>query len=450
MLVRVVRDGAYAHETLDAELKKSELKTQERASATAITYEAIALLPALEALLKRYAKKPQGLKPGVRAALMLGFYELFYRGTPAHAAVNQTVEAVKGIHSYSARTANAIMRAAAREVSDFPHLEGANEEEARLLETGCPSALYDRLLLTWPDETVRAWARTSRKPAPLYAYEMLGAQNQTADNCVSGTPSYPHAVRPYPEWPQTLNLLNPAQAIRSQLVKSRSLQVMDAAAQMTGYACRVHPGMSVLEIGAGRGSKTFMLADCARREGAPLKHLIAVDLYENKLQGVKERSKALGWGEIDTVAVNAADDDALTQAVRNELFDVVLVDAPCSGLGTLRRHPDKLYRLDPDAIDQLALLDGELLETAAKRVKPGGTLVYATCTMTREENVEVVENFLASMLGQEFETSVFTSKELPQNWQLSRTEQGWFQSIPRTDECDGHFIARLQRAAAHS
>jgi 16S rRNA (cytosine967-C5)-methyltransferase len=125
--------------------------------------------------------------------------------------------------------------------------------------------------------------------------------------------------------------------------------------------------------------------------------------------------------------------------------DAVLVDAPCSGLGTLRRRPDRRWRASEAELPALAALGSKLLATAADLVKPGGFVVYSTCTVSRVENVDVLEGFLATESGSRF-TIDSLAKETPDEWRGFLGPQGWLQSIPREDGPDGHFVARLKRA----
>jgi len=122
----------------------------------------------------------------------------------------------------------------------------------------------------------------------------------------------------------------------------------------------------------------------------------------------------------------------------------VLIDAPCSGLGTLRRHPDRIWRAKPEEIESLAALGAALLERCTRLVKPGGFVVYSTCTVARRENEDVIEAFLASAGGRGFELASLAD-EVPLEWKGFVTENGCFRSHPRTGGPDGHFVARLTR-----
>jgi 16S rRNA (cytosine967-C5)-methyltransferase len=126
--------------------------------------------------------------------------------------------------------------------------------------------------------------------------------------------------------------------------------------------------------------------------------------------------------------------------------DAAFVDAPCSGLGTLRRHPEKRWRIAPSDLTDLGVLGLELLASAASLVRPGGIVVYSTCTVARKENAEVVESFLANELGKEFHIESL-DEAVPGEWRRFVTAEGYFSSFPVSGGPDGHFAARLVRRA---
>ena len=186
-----------------------------------------------------------------------------------------------------------------------------------------------------------------------------------------------------------------------------------------------------------------LLAALARREGGRAR-IVAVDLHDFKLKGLRAAAQRIGFDEISTVCADVTRPDA-DLGVEDGGADVVLVDAPCSGLGTLRRHPDRRWRARPEEIPALAELGSRLLARAARLVKSGGFVVYSTCTIAREENAEVIAGFLASAQGEGF--SVDDARdEVPAAWRRFVADDGWFQSVPEPDGPDGHFIARLKRS----
>ena len=234
---------------------------------------------------------------------------------------------------------------------------------------------------------------------------------------------------------------------------------------------------TVLELGSGRGTKTYVIEALLRQlgDGAPcadgLRH-VAVDLYEGKARLNRERLERAGLSAgVACVAADAADllgeagravplgsDTLAGRCARG--FDTVLLDAPCSGTGTMRRHPEIPWRLEPADVDpalpsSLPALQRALFGEAARCVAPGGTLIYATCSVLREENEDVLEEFLASSCGACFDVLPF-SDALAQTgaddalaaWARARqTPSGFLRTHPAPGSCDGHFAAALVKRA---
>jgi 16S rRNA (cytosine967-C5)-methyltransferase len=235
-----------------------------------------------------------------------------------------------------------------------------------------------------------------------------------------------------------------ASAVRTSATVARSdVLVMDGGAQLAARATRPGPGNDIVEVGAGRGSKSLLIASLARALGGPVHSITAIDLHAFKLEVLSRNAAEYGFDEIRTVQADATDLNA-DLGCESGSADAVLVDAPCSGLGTLRRHPDRRWRARPEEIETLAVLGERLLVRAARLVMPGGFMVYSTCTITWQENADVVERFLSTAPGSEFVLDRIGA-DVPEQWQRFVSEQGWFQSLPEEGGIDGHFVARLVR-----
>ena len=169
-----------------------------------------------------------------------------------------------------------------------------------------------------------------------------------------------------------------------------------------------------------------------------LGRIVAIDIHPRRLTALARTCGRLGIGSVRALAA----DGAMALPLRDgEAFDAILVDAPCSGVGTLRRNPERKWRLDPGEIGPLALLQGKILRSAAKRLKPGGVLVYSTCTLLREENEEVVERFLEEG---DFELEP-PPAALPEACRGLVGEGGIMRTYPETHGMDGFFAARMRR-----
>ncbi|RZJ31126.1 MAG: methyltransferase domain-containing protein [Flavobacterium sp.] len=201
--------------------------------------------------------------------------------------------------------------------------------------------------------------------------------------------------------------------------KEGLFEVQDANSQLVAAFLEVEPGMRVIDACAGAGGKTLHLASHMQNKG----QLIAMDLYESKLKQLKLRAKRNGAFNIEYRIIDS------TKVIKKlyEKADRVLIDAPCSGLGVLKRNPDAKWKLQPEFIDNIRKVQSEVLESYSKMVKPGGKLVYATCSVLPSENQEQVKKFLATETGKSF-TFVKDSA-------LLASESGF----------DGFYMAQMER-----
>lgn len=197
------------------------------------------------------------------------------------------------------------------------------------------------------------------------------------------------------DYPDALVLKERANVFLTQAFKDGLFEVQDASSQMVARFLDVKPGMRVVDTCAGAGGKTLHMASLMENKG----QLIAMDLYESKLKQLKLRAKRNGAFNIEYRIIDS------TKVIKklHEKADRVLIDAPCSGLGVLKRNPDSKWKLQPEFIDNIRKVQAEVLENYSKIVKPGGKLVYATCSVLPSENQEQVQKFLKTEAGKQFE-----------------------------------------------
>jgi 16S rRNA (cytosine967-C5)-methyltransferase len=221
------------------------------------------------------------------------------------------------------------------------------------------------------------------------------------------------------DYPDALILTERANVFLTDAFKDGLFEVQDASSQLVAYFLDVQPGMRVVDTCAGAGGKTLHLASLMENKG----QLIAMDLYESKLKQLKIRAKRNGAFNIEPRVIESSK----TIKKLHEKADRVLIDAPCSGLGVLKRNPDSKWKLQPEFIDNIRKVQAEVLENYSKIVKPGGKLVYATCSVLPSENQEQIKHFLSTEMGKEF-TFVKDQKVLA-------SESGF----------DGFYMALLER-----
>lgn len=197
-----------------------------------------------------------------------------------------------------------------------------------------------------------------------------------------------------PDYPNALKLKERANVFQTEAFKNGFFEVQDASSQLVAEFLDVKPGMRVVDTCAGAGGKTLHIASLMENKG----QIIALDLYENKLHELKRRAKRNGAFNIETRAIES------TKVIKKlyDKADRVLIDAPCSGIGVLRRNPDAKWKLQPEFIENIKKTQQEILQQYSKIVKTGGQLVYATCSVLSSENQKQVDEFLASETGKDF------------------------------------------------
>ncbi|MRX68777.1 16S rRNA (cytosine967-C5)-methyltransferase [Flavobacterium resistens] len=221
--------------------------------------------------------------------------------------------------------------------------------------------------------------------------------------------------------PEALVLKERANVFLTDAFKQGLFEVQDANSQLVAGFLDVQPGMRVVDTCAGAGGKTLHMASLMNNKG----QLIAMDLYESKLKQLKLRAKRNGAFNIEYRIIDS------TKVIKklHEKADRVLIDAPCSGLGVLKRNPDSKWKLQPEFIDNIRKVQSEVLESYSKIVKPGGKLVYATCSVLPSENQEQVEKFLKTEIGKQF--------KFIEDRKMLASESGF----------DGFYMALLERKA---
>lgn len=196
------------------------------------------------------------------------------------------------------------------------------------------------------------------------------------------------------DYPDALILKERANVFMTDVFKEGYFEVQDASSQLVAYFLDVAPGMRVVDTCAGAGGKTLHLASLMQNKG----QLIAMDIYESKLKQLKLRAKRNGVHNVEFRVIDS------TKVIKklHEKADRVLIDAPCSGLGVLKRNPDSKWKLQPEFIDNIKQVQAEVLQNYSKIVKPGGKMVYATCSVLPSENEKQVQHFLTTEAGKDF------------------------------------------------
>lgn len=427
-----VEQGAFADAELGRRLTLCGLDARERALATRIVYGALAWQGYLDHLIATFARPPDQLDAPIRTLLRLAFFQLTKLSrVPDFAAVNTTVELSKQFRRGAASgLVNAVLRRFLRE----PERVAWPPSDSR-----SPNDLA--LLLSHPGWLVELWQRELGVSETL---ALLHADNEPAptvlrvnrlrtdrDMLLRLLQDAGLSARPTDFAPDGIVLEHGCDPAALPGFSDGLFSAQGEASQLVSLLVGVRPGEFVWDACAAPGGKTTYLAEQLRNEGK----VRATDVDARGLQYLLGSAQRLGLTCVEAVNRDAAADDGPP-------VDAVLVDAPCSGLGTLRQHPEIRWRRTAADLSQLAARQARLLRAVARRARPGGVLVYATCTIARIENEEVIAGFLR-------EHPDFTITDpapwLPAAARAFVDSGGFFRTFPHRGGLDGFFGVRLNR-----
>jgi 16S rRNA (cytosine967-C5)-methyltransferase len=420
-LVRV-EAGAYSHILVPELLRKQPLEARDRAFVTDLVYGTLRMQRALDHLLARVSARPlASLDPGVRAALRVGAYQLF-TGTSPHAAVGETV----GVVAERARGfANGVLRSLARLGPPWP-LPAGDDVAAIGVRTSHP----DWIVQTFVDELGRdaALATLALDNEPPAITLRVNPMRATPADVAAELRTHGVEVGDGPLAPGALLVRHTGDLGALEAVRTGRVSPQDQASQAVVAALDPQPGERVLDVAAAPGGKAVAAAECMRDEGL----VVATDVHPARVRTIARAAGRLGLDAVEPLAA-----DGRNLPVRDAAFDRALLDAPCSGLGVLRRRPDARWRVQPRDIVQLAALQRALLVSAARAVRPGGRLVYSVCTLTRLETLGV---------------DAFAASELPEFVACDPPGEPWRPHgrgallVPSAAGTDGMFVLVLERS----
>ncbi|MEA2204108.1 MAG: rRNA (cytosine967-C5)-methyltransferase [Blastocatellia bacterium] len=429
ILRRVESEGAFAA-TLLANLAE-EMRADDRALAHELVLGVLRRQLWLDRVIEHFAGRAvENLDLAVKLALQLGLYQIrFLSRTPDSAAVNESVKLVHAARLRSAASfVNAVLRRATREPAYDPLAEVGNAVERLAVETSHPAWLLERWLRFFGPEAGDL-ARANNEHAPV-AFRLTGREGATS---VLSQIREATQLEPSKIVNDAWRVRGPNEVLQS-LVRSGLIYLQDEASQLVAHVLGAQPADRILDVCAAPGSKALHLAALH-----PDARIVAGDLYEHRLQTLSRLAALQGVDTIRRVAHNAV--EGLPFAP--ESFDRVLVDAPCSGTGTLRHNPEIRWRVTEDDIQELASQQKLILNNVASLLRRGGRLIYSTCSVEPEENEDVVRAFLDA--NPEFQ---LTGPEWPRpEAGLSNfvTDTGAVRTWPHRDDVDGFFIAVLTK-----
>ena len=423
---RVFEQGAYADRALVGEAVR--LDARDRGLATRLSYGTIQRVGTLDHVIQTLAGRPvSALDAHVRAAVRLGLYELlFLDGAPDRAVVAAAVELTKQAGRGGDGLVNAVLRRAVREGPELlAGLTDRSAEDAAVRHSHPPW-----LARLWFDELGAEAARSLMAADNQPAETALRANSLVQDAaCLSrliGLPSHGD-----PGLPEAIVLDAPFDVHGSPLWASGAYMAQSRAAMLVSRVLGPRLGERVLDLCGAPGGKATHIAALMERSG----EVITVEHHVGRAVALRETCARMG---ATNVQVEVA--DAAAPRARGDTFDRVLVDPPCSGLGTLQARPDLRWRTSPEAITELAAQQAEILRAGAAAVRPAGVLVYSTCTISAAENEDQIDAFLHTHPGFSLEDH---RDDRPQGVQAGRA--GIVTTRPDRDSTAGFFIARVRR-----
>ena len=419
ILYNVAERDAYSNVELAQALRNEKFSELDRKFCTELVYGTVKAGASLDWKISKYVNRPLAkVDPKILAVLRVGFYQIFFLDrVPNSAAVNESVELSKKFCGLGeSKFVNAVLRSAIRtpHKSDFPTSDDIN---SLALRTFHPAWLVELFANEFGLDATKKLLDFDNTDPPLCLRVNFLKTNR--ENILSVLKTFSLQAKPSTLAPEGIICKSHGSLDNFQILRAGLCQVQDESSMTAARILNPSSGDFVIDCCAAPCGKATHLAELMQNRG----RIIAADIHEKKLKQIRQNAERLGITIIEPLAINA-------RKIGNKFpakADKVLVDAPCSGLGVLRRKADLRWKKNPNEIKALPALQLEILSGAAKALKTGGTLLYSTCTILRRENQNVVEEFLSAH----------------ENFQLIEMKT----LLPHVTDTDGFFTAKMIRTS---
>lgn len=428
------RQGGWSDGALKKQLSAAELSGRDAALATQLCFGVLQNQMLLDFYLAKFSNIPLKRMEGkVVQTLRLGAYQmLFLTRIPHSAAVNSAVALVKA-HCKNPRAAgmvNGILRSMERSLQNMPVIPQGDPVAYLSTLYSHPEWLVKEFILSLgEEETAQLLAADNSQPPTTV---MVNTTRTTAETLKAMLEADHVEAEPHPWLENCLLLSRTGDLERMEAFQQGLFYVQDPASRLSVMAAGAKPGMRVLDCCAAPGGKSFAAAIAMENQG----EIVSCDLHPHKKKLIQAGADRLGL----TIITPKTADGKVFRPEWERAFDLVLVDAPCSGLGVIRKKPDIRYK-DPAPLADLPAVQLDILRNAARYVKPGGTLMYSTCTLLYRENGEVVETFLTENKAYKAETFTLPGPVGP-------VQSGSVTLWPHRHGTDGFFISKMRREEA--
>ena len=431
-LFSMAEENAWSDGALHYYLDRAALSPRDRALATRLTYGVIQNQLLCDWYLRQFSRvRLAKIAPRVLICLRLGLFQLILSDRiPAHAAVTETVDLIRHYGHANDRTvgfANGVLRAAAQAAADntLPRLNCPDKESYYSLQYSHPEWLVRLLCAQYGQKETAALLKANNETAPVSI--RVNRLRLSRDAAAARFEADGFSVHPHPT-AQAVLLADRGDIASHPLFTEGAVTIQDAASAVCVEVLDPQPDTFVLDCCAAPGGKSFYLAERMQNRG----QLISCDVYPHKLEKITQGAERLGLSIITPMQQDASQ----CQDEWRGKADAVLCDVPCSGMGIIRKKPEIRFKPEAD-IEALPAIQQEILENCAQYVRPGGTLVYSTCTILARENEAIVRAFLAA--HPEFEA---VSLHHPV---FGEAPDGMITLLPSVHKTDGFFIAKLRR-----
>lgn len=436
ILYDINEKGAYSNISLNKHLESMELRPLDKSFITELVYGTLKWRLSIDWVIEQFSSiKIKKISPWILNILRLGVYQLIHTDKiPPSAACNESVNLSKKFgHAASSRYVNGVLRNIAR-----------NKDKIQFPDKHKELIKYLSVTYSHPEWMAEEWVNRFGKE---FAEALLSSNNEIPALTVRANTLRISAAElskklveegvkaepgKYDE--EALVIENSSSISRLEAFKKGYFQVQDESSMLVAKILEPKAGELIMDVCSAPGGKATHIAQLMNNEGT----VIARDVHEHKIRIIDEAARRLG---LDIIKAGIFDASELDNKFL-EKADRVLVDAPCTGFGIIRRKPDIKWGRNLSDKTEIVRLQKKILETCSKYVKPGGTLVYSTCTIEQEENLEVVEEFLKS--NPEFKR-VDIGALLPEKLRKPSAKDGHIQLYPNVDGIDGFFIARLEK-----
>lgn len=435
LIENVHQQQAYSPLVLNQAIERNHLDGRDAALLTQLVYGVLQRELTLDYYLKGFIKPKQKLDEWVRHLLFLSIYQMvFLDRIPSHAIVSEAVNIAKRRgHQGVSGFVNGVLRNVLRK--GVPSYEQLPLEEKLSVEYSHPRWLVERWIKQYGTEmTEKILASNNEPPSFTVRVNPLKASKETVmkelekDGFeVSEGELSPDAI-----------VIKKGKLIGHRLFQEGGVSIQDESSMLVARALDVAPHLTVLDTCAGPGGKTTHLAELMQDQGK----IMALDLHPHKTKLIDNQAERLGIHSIETKALDAR---KAQSAFSPQSFDRLLIDAPCTGFGVIRRKPEIKYTKSEKDIYSLSAIQAEILESCADLVKPGGKLVYSTCTIDHEENKHQVQAFLANHPEYKLDRTLKERLTFTKELDLKEEEEGILQILPSDFDTDGFFISCLVR-----